>query len=253
MKKKLLFLVCGFAVVLAGKLPMALAKGGCPTGQELQTRKNESLSKACGLNIRFNLLKFKSDLTSICDSQTSAVDMIEQTLIQLCNQSANELSSKIHEVQVVGWSQKEIKYQILNDTLLAQVSFDEGYVISNWSKEAEKLKSFLRSNTGLSLLSAEEISKAKSQADATKAQQEKKEIAEKKEELKKNKEEKRKRAQEKFEFAKEEFAKKNKAVWAAPGNSPSDMDKKSKEAAQLTQELNQAAENYKKELEEANK
>lgn len=251
-----------FAIMCANG---ASAKGGCPTVSSMAEHLNEKTREYCGPGkIDWDLTDFVPD-GIVCESRQQGLNLIERVVQDLCEAKieGDDITKKLSRIKVTAYLGTETDYKILGKDLIAKVPIKEAPILTKWNEELAKLKTFLRTSTGLSLATKEEREKLK--ADAERATETKKRDKDREKERALNDEKRKKaeleqqakttlrektvsNAQAKLQQAVATYQKKAKEIWSTQDSTPEGMEKKKQEAEQALQELNQAQAEFQKEI-----
>lgn len=239
MKNTIIFLVFGllFQNVFAGS--------GCGTAESMTRELNEKTVEVCGSGLTWDLSAFVPD-NSICESRQQGLNLILRIVQDFCPAHKNEMLGKLNSIHVEAAMIQEAEYKLEKKTLIARVPIKEAAVLSKWNEESDKLRKFLKTSTGLNLSTAQEKEKLKRDAEKTEAKNAEAQKERAREAKQSAREEKIKAINEKLKKAGEAYAARIKEIWSRPGNSQTDIQKKTEDAARAQKEFDEAqAENDK--------
>lgn len=215
------------------------AKSSCETSESMTVELNKKTEVYCGVGLTWDLTGFVPD-NSICESRQQGLNLIFRVVEEICGASAADLLSKLATIRVEAALIQEAEYKLAVKTLAARVPIKEAPVLSKWNEETDKLRKFLKSATGLKLMTAQEKEKQKSEIEKAKVEfaEAKKDRA--REEKQQNRQEKIKKISEQFRLAGEKYAARVKQIWSAPGNDQAAIQKKTEDAAKAQKEFDEA-------------
>jgi hypothetical protein len=158
-----------FSLCLFGGLwsPEVSAMSGCPTVSAMAENLNEKAREYCGPGkIEWDLNEFVPDGT-VCESRQQGLNLIERVLQDFCEGKieGDDITKKLSRIRVAAYLGTETEYKLLGKELIAKVPIKEAPVLSKWNEELAKLKTFLRTSTGLSLASKEDREKLRAQVE----------------------------------------------------------------------------------------
>ena len=241
--------------------PEALAMSGCPTTAVMADHLTEKSAEHCGAEkIVWDLSDFVPDGT-VCESRQQGLNLVARVVQDLCESKidGDDITTKLTHIKVTAHLGTGTEYVFLRKQLNAKVPIKEAPVLTKWNEELLKLKTFLRTSTGLPLASRADREKLQAdakQAEETKKRQADRELAEKKrqEDNKKRETEAQQReakvtmAKQKLQAAVENYQKKAKEIWSRPDSTPDGMEKKKLESEAALQELNRAQSEFQAEV-----
>lgn len=234
---------------------------GCPTTAVMADHLNQKSAEHCGTGkITWDLSEFVPD-GSVCESRQQGLNLVSRVVQDFCEAKidGDDITTKLSQIQVRAYLGTATEYSFRGKQLSAKVPIKEAPVLTKWNEEILKLKTFLRTSTGLALESASDRAKVK--AEAAKVEEKKKRQADESLVEKNQQAAEKKRADEatqreakatfakqKFQAAVESYQKKAKAIWSRVDSTPEGMEKKKLDSEAALQELNRAQEDFQKEI-----
>lgn len=233
---------------------------GCPTTAVMADHLNQKTAEHCGAGkITWDLSEFVPD-GSVCESRQQGLNLVSRVVQDFCEAKidGDDITTKLGQIHVRAYLGTATEYSFRGKQLSAKVPIKEAPVLTKWNEELLKLKTFLRTSTGLALESASDRAKVK--AEAAKVEEKKRQadesLVEKNQQAAEKKradeatqrEAKVRLAKQKLQTAVESYQKKAKDIWSRADSTPEGMEKKKLDSEAALQELNRAQEDFQKEI-----
>lgn len=216
-----------------------VAKAGCETAESMTRQLSEKTKELCGNGLEWDLTGFVPD-NSICESRQQGLNLILQVLHDYCPVYGKEITGKINKIRVEAALIGEAEYGLSGKTIMAKVPIKEAAVLTKWNEESEKLRKFLKSATGLKLLTVTEKEKQQKESENAEVKKQERNAALEREKKQTVRQEKIKAINEKMKQAAEAYTAHIKEIWSRPGNSQPDIQKKTDDAAKAQKEFEAA-------------